>query len=99
MINTTPSIHGNTLFEEFRKILYKHLDSRITADSIVNRMVDEEGIDPMRLNTADLEKVFGSVVFLSVRMFCPADRLPTAMIELAGLMSDTLRHSLDPHQR
>ncbi len=76
---------GNTLFEGLKRILLRSLDSPMNAQLILKRLVDEEGIDPNNFGPRDLERVFDSVVFVSIRLFVPPHRLPDVMLELADL--------------
>ncbi len=70
-----------------RLVLGRHL-SQINVDAILRRVYEAEQIQPQRMTTSDLERIFQNSLFSSVRMFCDPSRLPTVMLDLADLMED-----------
>lgn len=73
------------LDRELRDVLERYL-SHITVEAVLNRVYAEERLRPDRLTYADLERVYQSSLFASVRMFCKPERLSDAMMDLAELM-------------
>ena len=76
---------GNALFQELWRILSRYTSPIITR-AILDRVMSEEGIDPETLQSKNLERIFQSVVFVGLRLYCEKEELSNAMVDLSQLM-------------
>jgi len=77
--------HCSTYDTALRAVLSRYL-SAITVETILSGVYDDENLDPSKMTRQDLERIFQSSLFLSVRTFCVSNRLADAMIDLAELL-------------
>ncbi len=70
---------------QLRSVLYQYL-SKITVDGVLRRIYREEKIDPDTMSKHDLERIYQSSLFLTVRLFCAPEELSNAMLDLADLL-------------
>jgi hypothetical protein len=73
--------------QTLRAVLERHL-SRINVEAILRKVYQAERIEPAKMTSADLERIFQNSLFTAVRMFCEPRQLPQVMLDLADLIED-----------
>ena len=71
--------------EDLRGVLGRYL-SRVTVNTILQKVFAEEGLDPNLLTRQQLERIYQNSLFSSLSYFCDPAKLTDIMLDLANLL-------------